>query len=289
MLIEQVGFVGLGIMGQAMAKNVMRGDERFVVYNRSRGRTEPLAAMGATVAKVPREAAQGSQICFLMISNDQALEAVALGEDGVLAGMAEGGVVVDHSTVSPELTRRLWSLARERGVQWCDAPVTGGDVGARNATLTIMVGAEALTLEQITPLLQRMAQRVVHVGEVGQGQTMKLVSNLVGCLNLMAGAEGLRLGLQAGLTLAAIEDVLPNGTAQSFELQKILDRNRRQDFSPGFSVENRLKDLNLAVALARQVQQKIPLGERAAVVLKDHYDGGTGDLDESSYLMWWDR
>jgi 3-hydroxyisobutyrate dehydrogenase-like beta-hydroxyacid dehydrogenase len=286
--VTQLGFVGLGIMGQAMAKNVL-GEETLVVYNRSQAKTEPLFKLGARVAQTPREAAAGSQICFVMVSNDEALKAVALGDDGILAGIGTDAIVVDHSTVSPSLTRELGAMARTKGALWCDAPVTGGDVGAREATLTIMVGGESHAVNRIQPFLARMSTRVVHVGDLGQGQTMKVVSNLVGCLNLMAAAEGLRLALACDLPLEAILSVLPHGTAQSFELAKILDRHQRQDFQPGFSIANRLKDLVLAVDLAHSRGQRVPLADVAETLLEEHQEAGYADFDESSYLKWWDR
>lgn len=287
-MVQALGFVGLGIMGQAMAKNLY-GAEPLTVYNRTRERTRALQEMGARVVDTPRQAASASQICFIMVSNDEALRQVTLGEDGVLAGMSPGSIVVDHSTVSPAITKELGGLAQTRGVFWCDAPVTGGDVGAQNATLTVMAGGEAVAIERIGPYVARMSQRLVHVGALGQGQTMKLVSNLIGGLNLMAAAEGLSLGLAAGLSVEALEAVLPNGTAASFELQKILDRHRSQDFAPGFSVENRYKDLDLAVELARQLGQMVPLGETALDVFGRHRARGYSKLDESSYLKGWER
>jgi 3-hydroxyisobutyrate dehydrogenase len=284
----RLGFVGLGIMGQAMAKNLLR-EEPLTVYNRTRSRTEPLREMGARVADKPRAVAQSADICFVMVSNDQALSKVVEGAEGILAGMASGSIIVDHSTVSPKITRHLAEQAQAQGVEWCDAPVTGGDVGAKNATLTVMAGADEEVLAKIRPFIERVSQRLIHVGPVGQGQTLKLVSNLVSCLNLMAGAEGVRLGLKAGLEFAKLEAVMPHGSAQSYELAKILDRFQSQDFAPGFSVENRLKDLDLAVDLADSLGQSAPLGHHAKQLLRDHFEGGHGSEDESSYLNWWDR
>lgn len=285
-MVDRLGFIGLGIMGQAMALNLL-GEEPLAVYNRTRARTEPLAAKGARVAATAAEAAD-ADVVFVVVTDDQALSAVADGTDGILAGLRPGAVVVDHSTVSPALTRRLAEKASARGGTWLDAPVTGGDVGARDGTLTIMVGGEAGALDRVRPYLARMSRRIVHIGPVGQGQTMKLVSNLVSCLNLMAGAEGLQLGLRAGLPFEKMVEVMPYGTAQSFELAKILDRYDRQDYRPGFSVANRLKDLRLALELARALGFRAPLGERAEELFGTYADGRR-ELDEASYLKRWDE
>ncbi|CAB1129795.1 6-phosphogluconate dehydrogenase [Candidatus Hydrogenisulfobacillus filiaventi] len=287
--MAQAAFIGLGIMGGAMARNLVTRGVELVVYNRTRSRTEPLAALGAAVAETPRQAAAAAPVVFVMVTDDQALEAVTLGADGILSGIAEGGVIVDHSTVSPGLTRSLAARAAAQGVQWVDAPVTGGDQGAREATLTIMAGGEVAAFQRVRPLLGLMGRRILHVGPVGMGQTLKLVSNLVSGLTLMAAAEGLRLGLRAGLRLDAMEEVMMHGSARSYELEKLLGRLKAGDWTPGFSVDNRLKDLELAVGLAEALGQSIPLSRTAVAAYRAWRDTGAGGRDEASYVLAWDQ
>ncbi|MDI3298144.1 MAG: NAD(P)-dependent oxidoreductase [Bacillota bacterium] len=284
----RAAFVGLGIMGQAMALNLLRkpgGPEvELAVYNRTPARAEPLRAAGARVAASPREAAEGAEFVFTMVSDDAALRAVATGPEGFLAGVAAGSVIVDHSTVSRALTLELAREAAARGAAWCDAPVTGGDVGAREGSLTIMVGGPQEAFRRALPLLEKTGRRILHVGATGQGQALKAVSNMVSCLTLMASAEGIQLGLRAGLSLEALAEVMQHGSAASYELDKMLARFAREGYRPGFSVANRFKDLELALALARELGQPVPLASAAEPPYRSWREAH-GELDESSYIL----
>jgi 3-hydroxyisobutyrate dehydrogenase-like beta-hydroxyacid dehydrogenase len=283
----RVGFVGLGVMGQPMALNLARAGFALSVYNRTAGRAEPLAAVGARVAESPKAAAEGAEVVVTMVTDDRAVEAVALGADGVLAGVGRGGIVMDMSTISPRTTRRLSEEARRRGLTWLDAPVTGGDVGARDGTLTIMVGGPEPAFAAVRPLLAAMGQRIVRVGESGMGQSLKLVGNLISGLNLLAASEGLRLAEAAGVSPELMADVLPFSSARSFELDKALDRWRTANWEPGFSVQNRTKDLRLAVEMAESLQFPLALAAVAYQVWAIHADGFSAQ-DEASILKRWD-
>ena len=280
----EVGFVGLGVMGRYMAANLMKAGHRVTVYNRTSGRTDELAAMGAGVASCPREAAMGRDAVITIVTDDAAVLAVSEGPDGVLAGLAAGALLIDMSTISPETARRVAAATQAIGAGYLDAPVTGGDIGARDGTLTIMAGGRERDFDVALPLLQAMGKRIVRIGEPGAGQTMKLVANLVSGLTLMVAAEGIALGLRLGLSLDLLNEVLPNSSAQSFEVRKLLDRYGDDAWLPGFSVQNRLKDLRLAVEMAKASGVDLPLAEPALVRYGAHADAGAGDLDESSYL-----
>ncbi len=280
----EVGFVGLGVMGRYMAANLMKAGHRVTVYNRTNGRTDELAAMGAGVASSPREAAMGRDAVITIVTDDAAVLAVSEGPDGVLAGLAAGALLIDMSTISPETARRVAAAAQTMGAGYLDAPVTGGDIGARDGTLTIMAGGRERDFEVALPLLQAMGRRIVRIGEAGAGQTMKLVANLVSGLTLMVAAEGIALGLRLGLSLDLLNEVLPNSSAQSFEVRKLLDRYGDDAWLPGFSVQNRLKDLRLAVEMAKASGFDLPLAGPALVRYQAHADAGAGELDESSYL-----
>ena len=280
----EVGFVGLGVMGRYMAANLMRAGHRVTVYNRTAGRAEELAALGARVAGSPREAAKGSDAVITIVTDDAAVLAVSEGQDGVLAGLSEGALLIDMSTISPATARRVAEAAKALGAGYLDAPVTGGDIGARDGTLTIMAGGRAEDFKAVMPLLQAMGKRIVRIGEAGDGQTMKLVANLVSGLTLMVAAEGIGLGLKLGLPLDLLNEVLPNSSAQSFEVRKLLDRYGDDAWLPGFSVQNRLKDLRLAVEMARASGVALPLAVPALERYAAHAQAGAGELDESSYL-----
>ncbi|PSR37319.1 MAG: hypothetical protein C7B44_04400 [Sulfobacillus thermosulfidooxidans] len=283
---EHIGFVGLGVMGQKMAANLMR-HQGIAITNRTPSRGAALVEMGADWCETPAAVARVSTIIFTMVSDDDALRAVVEGEGGLLHEIKPGTVVVDHSTVSPALTKDLAKKVQSRGAAWLDAPVTGGDVGAQNGTLTIMVGGEEGDFTRVRPFLEQMGQRILHVGAVGQGQTLKLISNMVSAINLMAAAEGLQFGLHQNLALDDLAAVMNWGSAQSYELTKVLDRYSHNNFAPGFSVANRLKDLRLAVNLAKESGYTADLGACALPFYEAHDRQGYHDQDEASYVLRW--
>lgn len=285
--VDRLGFVGLGVMGQPMAQHLQE-KHPLTVYNRTASRAQPLLRQeGAVWAASARQTAERSDILFLMLKNDEAVAAVTGGPQGVLAGIRPGMVIVDHSTISPALTRRLAKQVAAQGGEWIDAPVTGGDSGAQAGTLTIMVGGTEEGFRRILPLLQLEGSRILRVGDVGQGQTLKLVANLVSAINLMAACEGLQLGLALGLDVGALATVMENGSAQSFELAKVLDRFRRQDYEPGFSVDNRYKDLRLAITLAQNRGFPADMGQVADKLYGSHRASGFSQEDETSYIKRW--
>lgn len=283
----RIGFVGLGVMGQAMALNLVKGGHALRVYNRTPSRAEPLVEAGAEWRPTPAQAADGADITIIMVTDDQAVRAVAEGPDGVLEGAARQSLVIDMSTISPETTRALSEAAEARGAVWLDAPVTGGDIGAREGTLTIMVGGPREAFLRARPVLELMGRRITHIGESGLGQTMKLVGNFISGLTLMVAAEGVRLGEAAGLSLEQMAEVLPFSSAQSFELGKLMDRWGRRAFEPGFSVANRTKDMRLAVEMAEELNFSLALGAVGYQVWAGHAARNPG-LDESSIAQRWD-
>lgn len=284
--MQTIGFIGLGVMGQPMALHLAK-QYPLVVFNRTPSRTQPLVDKGAVALGTAQEVAKGASIIFLMVKNDEALSEVVEGPNGVLTGLHPGTLIVDHSTVSPDLTRRLASQVWEKGSEWLDAPVTGGDIGARQATLTIMAGGRPEAFRRAQPYLQLLGRHIIHVGEVGQGQTLKVIANLVSAINLMAASEGLSMGLALGLSVSDLATVMQTGSAQSFELGKLLERVSEHRYDPGFSVENRYKDLKLAMDLAAQQGFPLALAKLAEELYRQHYQAGFGSEDETSYIKRW--
>jgi 2-hydroxy-3-oxopropionate reductase len=207
-MVEKVGFVGLGIMGAAMAGNLLEAGHELVVHNRTRYKAEQLAARGASVADSPREVAENSDIIITMLPGPPEVEEVVTGEGGLLQGIRRGSLIVDMSTSSPVLARELAHAAGERGVGMLDAPVSGGDIGARDGTLSIMVGGEEDNFERARPLLEVMGKTVVHVGETGAGQVVKACNQIVVALVIEAVAEALVLGSKAGVAPDRVVEVL---------------------------------------------------------------------------------
>jgi 2-hydroxy-3-oxopropionate reductase len=276
-----VGFIGLGMMGKPMALNLLKAGYPLVVHNRSRGAVDELAAAGASPADSPQEVARRSDIILLCLPTSSDVAAVARREDGLFAGSRPGQIVMDHSTISPQVTRELGSEALELGVEWLDAPVSGGEIGAREATLSIMVGGSAEGLERVRPLLEAMGKTVVHMGPTGAGQTMKLANQVVCALHYAGLAEGLALAKQAGLDMEKSVRVLTGGYAYSRILEVRGPHAARGDYGPGVKVSLQLKDIKMALDAGRAEELPLPFTALAAQLFQAIANTEDDDLDVS--------
>jgi 3-hydroxyisobutyrate dehydrogenase-like beta-hydroxyacid dehydrogenase len=241
-----------------MAKNLLKTGHAVTCYNRSAGPRDELAEAGATIAATPKEAAAGAEVVITIVTDSPDVEHVILGPDGVAEGAAPGTVVVDMSTISPEVTRRIGAALAEQGVKMLDAPVSGGDAGAIAGTLSIMVGGDAAACERAAPIFQALGRQVTYMGGPGQGQMTKLVNQVVGATTLAAVAEGVLLAARAGLDPAAMVRALDAGAASSWMLRELAPRMQRGDFAPGFMVRLQQKDLRLALSAAAQLGVQLP-------------------------------
>ncbi len=256
---ERIGFVGLGIMGGPMARNLMKAGYDLVVHNRSRGKAEELASEGAEVAGSPREVAESCGIVFTMLSDPPVVREVVAGEDGLLEGAGEGSLLVDMSTSSPVLARELASSAREQGVGMLDAPVSGGDVGAVDGTLSIMAGGSEKDFGRAKPLFEVMGKTVTHVGESGAGQTVKACNQIVVALVIEAVSEALVLGSKAGVAPTKVLDILSGGLAANSIMQVKREKFLSHDFEPGGKVEFHHKDLGIALEAGKEFGVPLPV------------------------------
>lgn len=247
---ERIGFIGLGIMGAPMARNLLGGGVPLTVHSRGRGPVEALVREGATDGGSPRGVAERSEIIITMLPDSPDVRQVVMGADGVLEGLRPGAVLVDMSTISPIVTQELARAVEARGAEMLDAPVSGGEKGAIQATLSIMVGGRADVLERVRPVLARLGQSIVHVGDHGAGQVTKACNQIVVALTIQAVSEALTLAAKAGVDPAKVRQALLGGFAQSRVLdvhgQRMLDRN----FTPGFKVRLHQKDLHIALSTA---------------------------------------
>ena len=253
-----VGFIGLGIMGGPMAGHLIEAGYPLTVFNRTRAKTEPLAARGARVAGTPAEVAARSEIIVTMVTDSPDVEAVVAGPHGVLQGIRPDSVVVDMSTVSPAVERRLDAALQKKGCALVDAPVSGGDVGARNATLAIMAGGDSRAFEQARPVLEAMGRTVTHCGPVGSGQVAKLSNQILVGVTLLGVSEAIlfarRNGLDPGVMIRAVE----NGAAGSWQLSNLGPKILARDYAPGFMVDLILKDLRLVLEAAGDSRSPLP-------------------------------
>jgi len=248
-----IGFIGLGIMGSGMARNLVEAGHSVVVWNRTAARADPLVAAGASLAASPREVAETCSIVMICVSDTPDVVAVATGEGGVLDGVARGGLVVDHSTISPAETIRLGSLANEKGAHWLDAPVSGGSEGAAKGTLSIMVGGEAEQFDRARPYLEAFGTTITHVGGQGAGQLVKLVNQVLVVVNQLAASEALMLAQAGGLDLDKTLAAVKGGAAGSWMLANRGPQMIVRDWSPGFTIDLQQKDLRLVLEAADEL------------------------------------
>jgi 3-hydroxyisobutyrate dehydrogenase-like beta-hydroxyacid dehydrogenase len=284
-----LAFIGLGVMGYPMAGHLARAGHKVRVYNRNRLRAEAWCAEHpGTLATSPREAAQGAAMVFVCVGADDDVRAVVHGPDGVLAGLAEGALLIDHTPASAELARELDSAARGRGIGFLDAPVSGGQAGAQNGTLTIMVGGDSAAFERAFPVLDVYARAVLRMGAAGAGQLTKMVNQICIAGVLQGLAEGLRFAEQAGLDPLAVVDVISKGAAQSWQMENRAPTMARRVFDFGFAVDWMRKDLGIALSTARSIGARLPLTALVDQFYADVQALGGGRNDTSSLIRRFD-
>jgi 2-hydroxy-3-oxopropionate reductase len=256
--IKRVGFIGLGIMGQPMARNLIKAGFELIVWNRSRPAIEALVSEGATEGASPREVARQTNVVITMVGYAEDVELVALGADGIIEGARDGLIHIDMTTISPDVTRRIASKLGERGVAMLDAPVSGGEPGAIAGTLSIMVGGDEAVFERSKPLFEAMGKTIVYCGSSGSGQIVKLCNQVVVGLNNLAVCEALILCVKAGVDPGRMLEAIGAGAANSWAVQNLAPKMLARDFRAGFKVEHQLKDLRYALEAAQAEGASLP-------------------------------
>ena len=282
---QRVAFLGLGVMGHPMAGHLARAGHHVTVYNRTAAKAQAwAAAYGGATAATPREAAQGAAFVFACVGNDDDLRAVVQGPDGALAGMASGAVFVDHTTASAEVARELHAAARERGLHFVDAPVSGGQAGAVNGVLTVMCGGDTEPFEAMKPVAMAFSRAVTRVGESGAGQLAKMV-NQVAIAGLVQGlSEAIAFGMRAGLDMNLVLDVIGKGAAQSWQMDNRGKTMVEGRFDFGFAVDWMRKDLGLVLDEARRNGAKLPVTALVDQFYGDVQQAGGRRWDTSSLI-----
>lgn len=281
---ESVGFIGLGIMGEAMASNLVVAGYDVLVWNRSPGPAERLAERGARTADDVASLSRESDVVVTIVTDDAALRAVLDGDGGVLAKAKPGTLVIDMSTVSPALSRELAETAAARGLAILDAPVSGGDVGAREGTLSIMVGGAAADVARAEGIFSVLGSRVVHVGPAGSGQAVKACNQVVVAVIFAGLSEALVLGSKLGVDPAAILDALSGGMASNRIMEVRRDNFLDHDFAPGFKIDLHHKDLGIALSSAAEVDISLPLTAAVQQMFEQLRAAGHGGEDDSALL-----
>jgi len=284
-----VGFIGLGLMGKPMAANLLKAGFSVVVWNRTRARAQELAQQGARVAGTPREAAASVDVLLTSVTDPPALEEVLWGAGGALEGLRRGSAYIDSSTVAPALARRIAAACAERGVEFLDAPVTGGTWGAEKGELVFMVGGNAETLKRVEPVLSAMGKRWFYLGPHGAGQTVKLAMNMILALEVDALAEALALVIGAGLPGERLIEVLQSSMARATVLDikalMMLERN----YAPSFPLRLMHKDLGLALDLANQLGVPLPATAAAREIYNRVKGAAKEDVDYAAVARFWQK
>ncbi|HET7865111.1 MAG TPA: NAD(P)-dependent oxidoreductase [Burkholderiaceae bacterium] len=282
---HRVAFLGLGVMGGPMAAHLARAGHTVTVYNRTAAKADAwVAAHGGAGARTPREAATGADIVFCCVGDDADLRSVVLGAEGAFAGMSAGAVLVDHTTASAAVARELHAAAREHGLHFVDAPVSGGQAGAVNGMLTVMCGGDAAPFEVIRPVAMAFARAVTRVGPAGAGQTAKMVNQVAIAGVLQGLSEALAFGQKAGLDVGLVLDVIGKGAAQSWQMDNRGKTMVADQFDFGFAVDLMRKDLGLVLDEARRNGASLPLTALVDQFYADVQGMGGGRWDTSSLI-----
>jgi 2-hydroxy-3-oxopropionate reductase len=279
-----VGYIGLGIMGKSIAANILKAGFSLVVHNRSQGSVEELVALGASAAGSPAEVAERVDIIFTNLPDSPDVEKVCLGPNGIIEGAHEGLIFIDNSTIKPATSRKIAEQLAKEGVLALDAPVSGGDVGARNATLTIMVGGPAEALERAMPVLQATGKSITHIGPAGTGQIAKAANQIMVAAQMVAMGELLLFAQKAGADPQKVIQAIKGGAAQCWALdikpQRLFAGNRK----PGFKAYMQAKDMNIVMESAHQYGIPLPATALNTQFFNAMVEMGLGELDNSAVI-----
>lgn len=280
----KVGYIGLGLMGKSIARNILKAGFPLVVHNRSRAAVDELVAEGAQTANSPSETAAQVDIVFTNLPDTPDVEKVMLGEKGIIEGAHEGLIFVDNSTIKPAAARRIAAELKQKDALALDAPVSGGDIGARNATLTVMVGGEAAALEKAMPVFRAMGKTITHVGEAGAGQVAKAANQIMVAAQMVAMGELLVFAKKAGVDPRKVVEAIKAGAAQCWTLDvkppRLFDGNR----NPGFKAYMQLKDMRIVMETAREYEIPLSSAQENTRFFEQMIEAGMGDLDNSAVV-----
>jgi 3-hydroxyisobutyrate dehydrogenase-like beta-hydroxyacid dehydrogenase len=285
----KVGLIGLGLMGHPMGMNILKAGFPLTVWNRTASRASELVAAGAKLAASPRELAASSDFLISIVSDPPALEEVLWGDDGAMQSLRRDSIYMDSSTISPELARKIAAACAERGVRFLDAPVTGGDWGAKKGELIFMVGGDAAILADAEPVVRVLGKKWFHLGPNGAGQTIKLAMNLILALQVDALAEGLALVTGAGLEGEKLVEVLQSSMARSGVLDVKAPNLLKGEYKPSFPLRLMHKDMRLALELANQVKVELPATAAAYRAYSKVKDEAKEDMDYSAVMKFWKK
>ena len=274
--MKNIGFVGLGIMGKPMALNLLKAGFNVIAYNRTKEKVKGIIDAGGVEGKSPKTVAENSDIIITIVSDTQDVKDVILGKDGVIVGVKEGSIVIDMSTISPSVTKEIAEKLKIKNVEMLDAPVSGGDVGAINGTLSIMVGGNSEVLEKCRPIFEAMGKSITHCGTNGMGQTTKLCNQILVSVTNMAVGEAVLFAQKSGLDAHSMIEATKGGAAGSWQLSNLAPKMVDRDFAPGFMIDLQQKDLRLVIEAAEELHLPLPALTYVHQLYKSNQANGEG-------------
>jgi len=255
---EGIAFVGTGVMGASIIKHLLNNGHEVTVFTRTKEKAEPLLALGATWASTPAEAFKHKEIAFTMVGYPADVEEVYFGDNGLFQSAESGNVVIDMTTSEPTLAKEIFERAQKLGVEALDAPVSGGDIGAQNGTLSIMVGGTQATFNKVLPIMKHFGENIVYQGEAGAGQHAKMCNQIVIASGMIGVCESLAYGLKAGLDLPTLLQSISSGAAGSWSLSNLAPRMIKKDYEPGFYIKHFVKDMKIALDESKKMGITLP-------------------------------
>jgi 3-hydroxyisobutyrate dehydrogenase len=285
----KIGFIGTGVMGSSMVRHLLKADYTVNVYNRTKSKAMPLMEEGATWQDTPAKIAETSDVILTIVGYPKDVEDVYFGEDGLFEGLAEGKTIIDLTTSTPALAEKLAQEAEKIGVTALDAPVSGGDLGAKNGTLTVMVGGDKATYEKVHPILDTFSGELRLFGDAGSGQHTKMANQIMVAGTMTGLIEMMAYAKKAGLELEEVVKMVNGGAARNWSLENYGPRIIKEDYSPGFFVKHFVKDLKIALDEAEKMNLELPATTQAYELYKNLEDAGYGDDGTQTLIkLWWD-
>lgn len=286
---KTIGFIGLGVMGNSIAQNILKEGYEVYVYSRTKGKAEKLLAQGAKWGNSPKEIAENAEIIITMVGYPSDVEDVYFGESGVFASAKKDSILIDMTTSTPTLAKKIYEAARKVGIQSLDAPVSGGDIGARNGTLSIMVGGENSTFDQVYPLFKVIGENIMYQGEAGAGQHTKMCNQIAIASNMVGVSEAFIYAKNAGLDSEKVLKSISQGAAGSWSMANLIPRVLKNDFSPGFFIKHFVKDMGIALEEATKMNLKLPGLTLAKEMYELLVENGEENSGTQALIKYWNN
>lgn len=285
----KIGFIGTGVMGNSLVKHLLQAGHEVAIYTRTAKKAENLVAIGAKLMESPRQAAEHAETLFTMVGYPSDVEQVYFGDNGILAGAKQGTVVVDMTTSQPKLAQRIYEAAKDQGVKSLDAPVSGGDIGAQNGTLSIMVGGEEAVFQEVLPLFELLGQNIVYQGAAGAGQHTKMCNQIIIASNMVGVCESLIYAKKAGLDPEQVLRSISSGAAGSWSLSNLAPRIIKGDFEPGFYIKHFIKDMKIAAEEAEAMGLELPGLRQSLRMYESLADKGYGENGTQALIKYYEE